>query len=261
MRRTKALILVATLAVLTSVAACSWQAEPLPAESAQSESSLSTSESATQETAEEEQQISDLSGVPELSPEPAASFEPSPTPQPEPSPSPTSEPTPSPTPSPTPEPAAATSVWGDVVPAAWGQAYGTITCDAIGLNASLIWGDDQSLLNQRGGVYQYPGSYQVGVTGGHLLCSHNDSVFSLLQYVSIGDDFVVDTDYGEYVYSVTLAMPGYVSSDASTVIADDGTVLVNFTDGIDKLIMYTCYPFGCYSPTNQRYVVQAVLQA
>lgn len=99
------------------------------------------------------------------------------------------------------------------------------------------------------------------MTGGHLLCSHNDSVFSLLQYVSIGDDFVVDTDYGEYVYSVTLAMPGYVSSDASTVIADDGTVLVNFTDGIDKLIMYTCYPFDCYSQTNQRYVVQAVLRA
>lgn len=249
MRRTKALILVATLAVLTSVAACSWQAEPIPAESAQSESTISTSESATVETAVDARQIPDLSGVPE----PSASPAPSPTPQPEPSPS--------PTPSPTPEPAAATSVWDDVVPAAWGQAYGTITCDAIGLNASLIWGDDQSLLNQRGGVYQYPGSYQVGVTGGHLLCSHNDSVFSLLQYVSIGDDFVVDTDYGEYVYSVTLAMPGYVSSDASTVIADDGTVLVNFTDGIDKLIMYTCYPFGYYSPTNQRYVVQAVLRA
>lgn len=257
MRRTKALILVATLAVLTSVAACSWQAEPLPAESAQSESSLSISEFATQETAEEEQQIPDLSGVPEASPEPAAFPEPSPTPQPEPSPG----PTPEPTPAPTPEPAAATSVWGDVAPAAWGQAYGTITCDAIGLNASLIWGDDQSLLNQRDGVYQYPGFYQVGVTGGHLLCAHNDSVFSLLQYVSIGDNFVVDTDYGEYVYSVTLAKPGYVSSDASTVIADDGTVLVNFTDGIDKLIMYTCYPFGYYSPTNQRYVVQAVLQA
>lgn len=253
MRRTKALILVATLAVLTSVAACSWQAEPLPVESAQSESYFSTSESATHETAEEAQKIPDLSGEPELSPEPSASPEPSPTPQPEPSPS--------PAPSPTPEPAAATSVWGDVAPSAWGQAYGTITCDAIGLNASLIWGDDQSLLNQRGGVYQYPGAYQVGVTGGHLLCSHNDSVFSLLQYVSIGDDFVVDTDYGEYVYSVILAMPGYVSSDASTVIADDGTVLINFTDGIDKLIMYTCYPFGYYSPTNQRYVVQAVLQA
>lgn len=249
MRRTKALILVATLAVLTSVAACSWQAEPLPAESAQSESSLSTSESAMQETAGEEQQIPDSSGIPEPTPEPSAPFEPSPTPQPEPSPG------------PTPEPSAATSVWGDVAPAAWGQAYGTITCDAIGLNASLIWVDDQSLSNQRGGVYQYPGSYQVGVTGGHLLCAHNDSVFSLLQYVNIRDNFVVDTDYGEYVYSVTLANPGYVSSDASTVIADDGTVLVNFTDGIDKLIMYTCYPFGYYSPTNQRYVVQAVLQA
>lgn len=138
MRRTKALILVTTLAVLTSVAGCSWQAEPLPAESAQSESSLNTSESATQETAEEEQQISDLSGIPEPGPEPAAPFEPSPTPQPEPSPGPTPEPTPEPV-------SAATSVWDDVVPAAWGQAYGTITCDAIGLNASLIWGDDQSL--------------------------------------------------------------------------------------------------------------------
>ena len=250
MRRTKALILVATLAVLTSVADCSWQAEPLPAESAQSESSLSISEFATQETAEEEQQIQDLSDVPEPSPEPAAF--------PEPSPSPIPEPTPSPTPAPTHEPATATSVWGDVAPAARSQAYGTITCDAIGLSASLIWDDDQSLLNQRGGVYQYPGSYQVGVTGGHLLCAHNDSVFSLLQYVSIGDDFVVNTDYGEYVYSITLAKPGYVSSDASTVIADDGTVLVNFTDGIDKLIMYICYPFGYYSPTNQKYVVQAV---
>ena len=98
MRRTKTLILVATLAVLTSVAACSWQAEPLPAESAQSESFLSISEFATQETAEEEQQIQDLSDVPEPSPEPAAFPKPSPTPQPEPSPG------------PTPEPAAATSV-------------------------------------------------------------------------------------------------------------------------------------------------------
>ena len=74
MRRTKALILVATLAVLTSVAACSWQAEPLPAESAQSESSLSTSESATQETTEEAQKIPDLSRVPEPSTEPSAPF-------------------------------------------------------------------------------------------------------------------------------------------------------------------------------------------
>lgn len=248
MRRTKALILVATLAVLTSVAACSWQAEPLPAESAQSESSLSISEFATQETTEEALKIPDLSGVPEPSPEPSAFPEPSPTPQPEPSPG------------PTPEPAAATSVRGDVAPAAWGQAYGTITCDAIGLNASLIWGDDQSLLNQRGGVYQYLGSYQVGVTGGHLLYAHNDSVFSLLQYVSIGDDFVVDTDYGEYVYFITLAKPGYVSSDASTVIADDGTALVNFTDGIDKLIMLRrktpCFSYGDIRRSETKFLLK-----
>ena len=244
MRRTKALIVVAVLAMLTGTAVYSQQME-LPFERpAQSESSLDNSESEIPEIAEEAQ-VPDISETPELGPEPSAPPEPSP----------------SPTPTPTPEPAAVTSVWGDVTSAAWGQTYGTISCDAIGLNASLIWGDDVSLLNQRGGVYHYPGSYRIGETGGHLLCAHNDSVFSLLQYVSIGDDFVVDTDYGRYVYSVTLARPGYVSSDASTVVADDGTVLVNFSDGIDKLIMYTCYPFGYYDSTNQRYVVQAVLQA
>lgn len=43
---------------------------------------------------------------------------------------------------------------------------------------------------------------------------------------------------------------------SSSVIAD-----IFEACGIDKLIMYTCYPFDCYSQTNQRYVVQAVLRA
>lgn len=157
------------------------------------------------------------------------------------------------------EPELRTSVWGAVTPAGYGTSYGTISCSKIGLYSSLIWGDDQGLLDSRKGVCQYTGSYQVGYGGCHLLCAHNNGAFSLLQYVSIGDKFVVDTNYGQYVYQVDSAHAGTVTADGGTVVADDGTVLVNLADGMDRLYMYTCYPFGYYQSTPQRYVVMATL--
>lgn len=157
------------------------------------------------------------------------------------------------------EPEPKTSVWGAVTPAGYGTSYGTISCSEIGLYSSLIWGDDQGLLDSRKGVCQYTGSYQVGYGGCHLLCAHNNGAFSLLQYVSIGDKFVVDTNYGRYVYQVDSARAGTVTADGGTVVADDGTVLVNLADGTDRLYMYTCYPFGYYQSTLQRYVVRATL--
>lgn len=92
-----------------------------------------------------------------------------------------------------------------------------------------------------------------------MLCAHNNGAFSLLQYVSIGDKFVVDTNYGQFVYQVDSARAGTVTADGGTVVADDGTVLVNLADGMDRLYMYTCYPFGYYQSTPQRYVVMATL--
>lgn len=92
-----------------------------------------------------------------------------------------------------------------------------------------------------------------------MLCAHNNGAFSLLQYVSIGDKFVVDTNYGQFVYQVDSACAGTVTSDGGTVVADDGTVLVNLADGMDRLYMYTCYPFWYYQSTPQRYVVRATL--
>lgn len=154
-----------------------------------------------------------------------------------------------------------TTVWENVVPASYGSRYGTISCSKIGLYSSLIWGDDQNLLDSRSGVCQYTGSSQVGYGGCHLLCAHNNDAFSLLQYVSIGDEFVVDTDYGRYVYKVDSCRAGTVTVDAGTVIAEDGTILVNLGDSEDSLYMYTCYPFGYYQSTPQRYVVRARLVA
>ncbi len=257
MRRTKAVITAVAVGVLTFATACASSAStPV---SVPPDSFASTTESAaTAETANDAIYLS-TDSIPEPTPHAPLS---KPTAAPEPTPTQTPEPTEAPIPVPTDTPAPlTTSVWGDVVPATYGASYGTVSCSSVGINASLIWGDDQALLDSRSGVYQYAGSYQVGYGGCHLLCSHNDSTLALLQYVSIGDEFVVTTDYGQYVYTVDSARPGTVTADAGTVVADDGTILVDLSNTTDRLVMYTCYPFGYYQTTNQRYVVRATLSA
>lgn len=152
-----------------------------------------------------------------------------------------------------------TYVWSEVSTPIYGQSYASITCDEIGLSSRLYWGDDQSMINTAQGVYEYTGTSQIGYPGCHLLAAHNNSVFSLLQYASVGDIFTVTTEYGRYAYEVDSCRSGNVTADAGTIVASDGTVLVNLGDSDDRLYMYTCYPFGYYGATNQRYVVRATL--
>ena len=152
-----------------------------------------------------------------------------------------------------------TYVWDEVSTPTYGQSYASITCDEIGLSSRLYWGDDQSMINTAQGVYEYTGASQIGYPGCHLLAAHNSSVFSLLQYASVGDIFTVTTEYGRYAYEVDSCRSGNVTADAGTIVAGDGTVLVNLGDSDDRLYMYTCYPFGYYGATNQRYVVMATL--
>lgn len=152
-----------------------------------------------------------------------------------------------------------TYVWNDVSTPTYGQSYASITCDEIGLSSRLYWGDDQSMINTAQGVYEYTGTSQIVYPGCHLLAAHNNSVFSLLQYASVGDVFTVTTEYGRYAYEVDSCRSGNVTADAGTIVASDGTVLVNLGDSDDRLYMYTCYPFGYYGATNQRYVVRATL--
>ena len=152
-----------------------------------------------------------------------------------------------------------TYVWDEVSAPVYGQSYASIICDEIGLSSRLYWGDDQSMINTAQGVYEYTGTSQIGCPGCHLLAAHNNSVFSLLQYASVGDVFTVTTEYGRYAYEVDSCQSGNVTADAGTIVANDGTVLVNLGDSNDRLYMYTCYPFGYYGATNQRYVVRATL--
>lgn len=144
-----------------------------------------------------------------------------------------------------------------VVPATYGTKYGTISCGSAGISADLVWGDDYGILGLNNTVAQYTGSNQIGYGGCHLLLSHNYSVFSNLQYVSYGDVFTIVTTYGTYQYQVDQIESGYVTGDSGNIVSSDGNYLVNLQDSVDRLYMYTCYPFDFYDATEQRYVVRA----
>lgn len=153
--------------------------------------------------------------------------------------------------------ATGTNVWGEVTPAQYGVSYGTISCAPAGIYAPLIWGDDYGILSQSC-VAQYAGSTQVGYNGCHLLLAHNYGEFAKLAYVSIGDIFTVDTAYGHYEYQVESARSGYITADEGNIVDANGHYMINLSDSVDRLYMYTCYPFGYYDNTPQRYVVTAV---
>lgn len=144
MRRTKAVITAVAVGVLTFATACASSASTPVSVPPDSFASI-TESAATVETANDAIYLS-TDSIPEPTPHAPLS---KPTAAPEPTPTQTPEPIEAPTPVPTDTPAPlTTSVWGDVVPAAYGSSYGTISCNSAGINASLIWGDDQALLDR-----------------------------------------------------------------------------------------------------------------
>ena len=158
------------------------------------------------------------------------------------------------------KPVPKTSIWGTPYYPQYGSRYATISCDSAGIDTQLLWGDDQGMLNRNmWSVCQYSGSAPIGQTGAHLLLAHNNCIFGRLQRVRIGDLFVIKTQFGQYVYKVDSACAGYVQADGSNIVANGRNLVRYGYGGEDQIYMYTCYPFGFYGATNQRYVVRATL--
>lgn len=158
------------------------------------------------------------------------------------------------------KPVPKTSVWGTPYSPQYGSSYATISCDSAGIDTQILWGDNQGMLNRNlWSVCQYSESAPIGQTGAHLLLAHNNGIFGRLQRVSIGDLFVIKTSFGQYVYKVDSACAGYVQADGNNIVANGRNLVRYGYGGEDQIYMYTCYPFGYYGATNQRYVVRATL--
>lgn len=120
----------------------------------------------------------------------------------------------------------------------YGQQYGSLACERIGLKAPVYYGDNNDIL--RAGAGQYIGSFLPGWNRTIMLCAHNTTYFKPLQQVEVGDVFTFTTSYGVYEYEVT-----------DTRVADhEDSTAYDLLQEEEQLIMYTCYPFETLAGTK-----------
>jgi len=112
--------------------------------------------------------------------------------------------------------------------------YAVLSCERIGMNAPVYWGDTKEVL--KSGVGNYIGSFMPGFNKPILLSAHNNTFFKPLQNIEIGDVITYDTNYGTYEFRVSEIIILYVTD----AIATTKKLLASEEE---KLIMYTCYPF------------------
>ena len=113
----------------------------------------------------------------------------------------------------------------------FGDEYGHITCDRIGLDAPVYFGDNNDIL--RVGAGQYIGSFLPGYGRTIMLCAHNTTFFKPLQVIEAGDIITFKTSYGVYQYQVS----------RTDVKDHNDSTAYDLLQEKEELVMYTCYPF------------------
>lgn len=127
----------------------------------------------------------------------------------------------------------------------YGSHYANLAIPSVSIDAPLYFGDSSAALSS--GVGQYNGSFIPGMGRPILISGHNNSYFNSLQYISVGDEIVITTNYGVYKYQVT--------ETAITSETDKSAYDLGAQEEI--LILYTCYPFDTLGFTPQRFFVYA----
>jgi len=124
------------------------------------------------------------------------------------------------------------------------DVIGSISCERIGLMANLYYGDDSYCLDRGAGMYT--GSKIPGRGKPTLIAGHSTTVFNPFQDAQVGDEIIINTYYGEFHYNVT-----------DIQIYQKDNCIFDLEQDKEQLIMYTCYPFGIFTPVDHRMFVYA----
>jgi sortase A len=99
------------------------------------------------------------------------------------------------------------------------------------------------------GVGHYAGSVLPGEPDNAVLSGHRDTVFRKIGQLKKGDELLVRTKQGTFVYVITKL---WITKP------DDRTVIVSH--GKPVLTLTTCYPFTFVGPAPERYIIQSELK-
>lgn len=125
-----------------------------------------------------------------------------------------------------------------------GEPIGWIDIPSAGVSVPVLSGDDDQSL--RLGAGHIPGTALPGETGNVGLAGHRDTCFRGLREVHKGDQIVLTTPAGSYVYVV----------DVTKVVAPGDVGVLKASTG-RLLTLVTCYPFYFIGPAPRRFIVRA----
>ncbi|MDE7099208.1 MAG: class D sortase [Ruminococcus sp.] len=120
-----------------------------------------------------------------------------------------------------------TSSEGDVIRPAFAEMYAVLSCDAIGIDIPVYWGSNAELLEH--GACQSSSSAIVGTEGNAVISAHVDTYFADLDKLKEGDAITINTNYGQFTYSVR-SLIEFSGSDRKYITPKDDT----------RLTIYTC---------------------
>jgi sortase A len=127
-----------------------------------------------------------------------------------------------------------------------GNTVAKLTFPRLDSNLYVVEGVDQADL--RRGPGHMPGSALPGADGNCVIAGHRDTHFRLLKDLRKGDDIVLETRGGLFLYRV---------KSMSIVTPQNIASIQPSTDAVLHLI--TCYPFYYVGAAPKRYIVEADL--
>ena len=128
-----------------------------------------------------------------------------------------------------------------------GDCIGTVWVEGTEVNCGLYWGDEGNQFRVGAGCQAGNGCVLPGENGTVFVGAHTDTFFVDLKSAHIGSIIHLDTLWGNFEYQIT----------ETKVIYDTQVEECRWGDTTPSCILYTCYPFGIQTPTNQRYLVYA----
>jgi len=148
--------------------------------------------------------------------------------------------------SPVPVPPAGTAAVHKALPL--GDTVAKLTIPRLDAQLYVVEGVDQAEL--RRGPGHMPGTALPGGNGNCVVAGHRDTHFRVLKNIQKGDDIVLETRTGLFLYRVK----------SFAIVTPQNTAAIQPSNSAE-LHLITCYPFYYVGSAPKRYIVEADLAA
>ena len=128
-----------------------------------------------------------------------------------------------------------------------GNELGTVWVEGTQVNCGLYWGDSGTQFDRGAGCHSGNDCVLPGENGTVFIGAHTGTYFADLGSVQVGAIIHLDTTWGDFQYRVT----------ETRVIKETDIDQCRWGEKTPSCILYTCYPFGQVTPTDQRFLVYA----